>query len=271
MLLNDCHISFCNLSHRKDRLTHMENELKRVGIAATRFESLRPADVIDKIEPARRLQVMQKRTPGAIGCHFSQVGIMKEALEGKMHAWVMEDDLKFCHDIHERLAHIETWMETHDWDVIWMGGTFHVNPPHWHKGRPLMRDAEITDDPRMVRTYGCFCTYSYIVNAKSIQRVLDGLDHWLDRSMGIDWAMIQMQPDLKTFSYVPGCCKQIDNQSDIGTGITRFSGFKKLGPHWWQGHAGEFNPETYNWHECDPSKTPGSVPHEIINKKSRQA
>lgn len=247
----------------------MEIELKRVGIAATRFESLRPADVIDKIEPARRLSVMQNRTPGAIGCHFSQVAIMMNAVRNQKHAWVMEDDLKFCHDIHERLAYIETWMETHEWDVIWMGGTFHINPPWWHK-LSLRRDAECTDDPRMMRTYGCFCTYSYIVNKDSIQKVLNGLNRWLDKSMGIDWAMIMMQPNLLSYSFVPGCCKQYDNQSDIGKGVTVFSGFKKLGPYWWQGHMNEFDPVAFNWHEADRDKRHPVNKKILIDKRSRQ-
>jgi len=250
MLLDDTLLQYCNLSHRKDRNDHMIKELNRVGLFAERFEGLRPADVKDKIVPAHRVRVMQNRTPGAIGCHFSQVKMMERALEKGKHAWVMEDDLKFCHDLKERLAHIEGFIANHDWDIIWMGATFHVGPPWWHKGAPLRRDAECTEDPRMMRTYGCFCTYSYIVNKDSIQKVLDGLDGWLEKSMGIDWAMIQMQPNLNTFSFVPGCCKQYDNQSDIGKGMTIFSGFKKLGPHWWAGNMDDFNPNTHNWQEA---------------------
>lgn len=249
-LLTDSYVSFVNLKHRKDRLDAMVETLASRGITAVRQEALYPADVIDKIQPASRLQVMQKRTPGAIGCHFSQVAVMQEALRQGKHAWVMEDDLKICADIHERLAHMDRFIAMHPWDILWMGGTFHINPPHWHKGPPLRRDAECTDDPRMMRTYGAFCTYSYIVNRDSIQRVLDGLDYWLDKSMGIDWAMIQMQPSLHTYAFVPGCCTQYDNRSDIGKGMTIFSAFKKLGPYWFAQHASDFDPTTYNWHEA---------------------
>lgn len=249
-LLTGSYISFVNLDHRKDRLEKMVEVCERRGIPAVRTRGLYPADVTDNIVPAHRLRVMQNRTPGAIGCHFSQVSIMEEALKQKKHAWVMEDDLRICPDIHERLAHMEGFIKTHPWDILWLGGTFHVHPPHWHKGPPLARDAECTDDPRMMRTYGAFCTYAYIVNRESLAIVLEGLDRWLDKSMGIDWAMIQMQPHLNTYAYVPGCMTQYDNMSDIGKGMTRFSGFKKLGPYWFANHLEEFDPTKFNWYEA---------------------
>ena len=140
-----------------------------------------------------------------------------------------------------------------------MGATFHVRPPHWHKDT-LGRDAECTDDSRMIRTYGAFCTYAYIVNNKSLATVLEGLDRWLPKSMGIDWAMIQLQPHLYTYAYVPGCCIQRDGKSDIGyvkhkeggrgPGFTKFSGFAKLGPYWFANYSNEFDPTTFNWGEA---------------------
>jgi hypothetical protein len=249
-LIGDSYISFVNLDHRKDRLEKMVEKCAERGIPAVRTRGLLPNEVIDKIVPAHRVEVMRKRTPGAIGCHFAQVSIMEEALKQGKHAWVMEDDLRICRDIKERLLYMEGFCNTRLWDILWLGGTFHVNPPHWHTKSPLCRDAECTDDPRMMRTYGAFCTYAYIVRRESVSRVLAGLDRWLDRSMGIDWAMIQLQPELYTYAYVPGCMTQYDNMSDIGRGMTNFSGFKKLGPYWYQKHAEDFDPTTFDWHEA---------------------
>ena len=210
-------------------------------------------------DPAR-VEVMRKRTPGAIGCHFSQVKIMAEALNRRKHAFVMEDDLVFCSDFQKRIAYIEKFTATHDWDIIWLGGTFHINPPYWDIKRrkredrmlsiPNGRDAELTDDPRMIKTYGCFCTYAYIVRDCRIGKVLAGLDRVLDRSMGIDWAMIENQPQWQTFAFVPGCICQYDNKSDIGNGVTYFSGFAKLGPYWFQDRMEQFDPAKFNWHEA---------------------
>ena len=64
-------------------------------------------------------------------------------------------------------------------------------------------------------------------------------------SMGIDWLFILLQPYLKTFAFVPGCVKQMDNLSDIGQGITRFSGFAILGPHWFRDRMTDFNYENF--------------------------
>lgn len=243
-LIQESYISFVNLNHRKDRLQRMVDSLREVGIMAERTPGRLPSEFpVDK-----KTQVMRNRTPGAIGCHYSQVSIMEKALAMGKHAWVMEDDLIFCKDFMMRLRHMERFCESHSWDILWLGGTFHINPPHWHK--ELGRDAEVTEDPRMIRTLGAFCTYAYIVNLNSLELILSGLESLVEVSMGIDWAMIQLQPQLQTFAFVPGCITQYDNQSDIGKGVTRFSGFAKLGPYWYQDWMQDFDPKEYNWHEA---------------------
>lgn len=244
-LIQDSYISFVNLAHRTDRLKRMEKNLAAVGVPAVRTPGMLPSEY--KGDPAR-VEVMRKRTPGAIGCHFSQVKIMEEALRQQKHAWVMEDDLDFCADFKSRIPIFERFLESRPWDIFWMGGTVHIHEVWWHKN--LGFDASRTDDPRVIRTYGAFCTYAYLVNRDSISRILDMLDQLLDRSIGIDWAMIQMQPKLQTFMMLPGAVKQMDNRSDIGKGDTIFSNFKKLGAHWWAENMDDFNPETYDWGFC---------------------
>lgn len=245
---------YINLNHRKDRLAAMEQSLKAVGLEATRLPGILPSQLD---VPFYKIQVMLARTPGAAGCHYSQIGAMQLALEQGKDAFVMEDDLVFCSDFKERMEYIATWMQGNEWDVFWLGGTYHVNPPYWHTGRnpqlpgtSMRRDAERTQDPRIIRTYGCFSTYAYIVNAKSIEKVLGLLDAYVHESMGIDWLFIKLQPQLKTFAFAPGLIKQYDNKSDIGNGITYFSGFSKLGAYWWQDRAEQFDPNTFNWAEA---------------------
>lgn len=259
MLKNNLYASFVNLDHRKDRLDHMLNELSRVGITATRTRGRLPSE-FNLDDP--KLQTMRSRTPGAIGCHFSQVRVMELALLSGQHAFVMEDDLIFCSDFKERLDYISNWAEDKEWDVIWFGGTFH-SPAFWHPVGPsrmrpncsanIGKDVEPTEDPRMVRTYGAFSTFAYIVNVNSIRKIMDLFDAHLHESIGIDFLFIKIQPQLKCYAFVPGCAKQIDNQSDIGTGITRFSGFSKLNGteensrYWFQDRMDQFNPATYQW------------------------
>lgn len=235
----DSYISFVNLDHRGDRLVHMLKELSKIDIRAERTRGFYPEEVK---QPEYKLRVMKNRTPGAIGCHYSQIEIMSKALLNGKHAWVMEDDLIFCDDFNERLKLIEQFLDSTEWDVFWFGGTYHLNAT-WHKNPhpndmrqctcSLDKDYEFIDD-FFVRTYGCWGTYCYLVNNKSLLKVLDFLDAHVHESMGIDWLFILMQPHIKAYAFNPGCVKQMDNKSDIGNGMTYFSGFETLGPHWFQ-------------------------------------
>jgi len=260
MLLDDCYIAYVNLAHRTDRRERMEKELERVGIKAERFDAIRTRD---HQWDHNKWGTMLRRTPGACGCYASQMGVMQKALSVNKHAFVMEDDLDICSDFHERIEYFEKYLDGKNWDIIWLGATVHIGPPHWYTGHnPLLpgidlgRDADRTDDPRILRTLACFCTYAYIVNKNSIEQVLGTLESQIPTSIGIDYSMIRMQPMLKTYCLLPGAVKQIDNLSDIGTGITRFSGFSKLNGsiensrYWWQDKITDFDPATFNFVEC---------------------
>lgn len=259
MLLDNCYSAYINLLHRTDRNEHMVREISRIGIPAKRFAAIdtnfrnfHPFE----FDP-QKVRKMLIRTPGAIGCHYSQVSLMKVAETTGLHAFVMEDDLVFCSDFLKRMEYIENFLIGKKWDIIWLGGTFHINPAVWHTGRnpelrgsAIGRDAECTEDPRILRTYGAWSTYAYIVNHKSILKILDLLDAHISESMGIDWLMIKIQPQLMTYAFVPGCVKQMDNESDIGKGITYFSRFSTLGPYWWQDRMEDFNASAFNWAEA---------------------
>jgi GR25 family glycosyltransferase involved in LPS biosynthesis len=251
--------SYLNMDQRLDRRDHMERELKRVGINAERRAGL-PPSAYNLEHP--KYAAMVNRTPGAIGCYEGQMAIMREALKRGQDAMILEDDLVFCSDFTGRLQYIDLWTAGREWDVIWLGATFH-SPAFWHRkgesgmrpncSRQLGKDCETTDDPRMIRTYGAFSTHAYIVNVNSIQKVLDELDRQMPTSIGIDYSFIRMQPNMKAFSFVPGCVKQIDNESNIGTGITRWSGFLKLNgtfensAYVWQDRMCDFDPSKFNW------------------------
>lgn len=256
MLLDDSYISFVNLDHRLDRLRHMNEQLSKVGIRAVRQRGI-PWKEADFGDP--KYATMMNRTPGALGCHLSQVEVMKKALEIDCHAWVMEDDIIFCEDFHERLAHMDNFLQgVEDWDVMWLGASFH-SPAFWHKHgqsgmRPdcsaqLGKDVETTDDPRIVRTYGAYITFAYIVNVKSIQKILNLFDEHIHTSIGIDWLFIKLQPQLKCYAYVPGSVMQMDNVSDIGQGVTMWSGQLRNGAYVFQQRKEYFDPLTFNFNQ----------------------
>jgi len=263
-MLSNLYASFVNLDSRPDRLAHMNEQIKRVNLPITRTRGIPWREVEANRED---IDVMLKRTPGAIGCHFSQMSVVREAYNQKKHALVLEDDVIFCEDINLRLEYIDLWADKNDWDIIWLGASFHVNPPFWHpqgysKMSPncsanLGYDAKVTDDPHMIRTYGAFCTFAYIVNYKSMDKIFALFDRHLKTSIGIDWLYIKLQPQLKCFSFVPGCTRQMDNRSDIGNGDTIWSGFLKLNGTYensayvYQERMTDFDPTKFNWNEAN--------------------
>ncbi len=252
----DCYTSFINLDHRTDRLQHMHCQLLKAGINAERTRGIYPYEQEITMKSLAYGKMLE-RTKGAAGCHHAQLSVMKKALELGKSAFVMEDDLIFCSDFQQRMESLQNYINMYDsnFDVLWLGGTVHINPPEWHtglhpdlKGIPVIgKDAEKTHDPRIIRAYGAFCTYAYIVNYRNLEKVIKLLESNVHRSMGIDWLFIYLQPQLKTYMYLPGCVKQMDNPSDIGTGVTTFSGFSKLGDYWYQDKKEDFDPKTINW------------------------
>ena len=102
----ECYMRYINLSHRKDRLGHMMSELWRVNLPASRFEAIKTSE--HSWDP-NKYGVMLRRTPGAVGCFESQLSVMKQALDYGKSAFVMEDDLIFCTDLHKRLDYAEAF------------------------------------------------------------------------------------------------------------------------------------------------------------------
>lgn len=241
MILDDCYIGFLNIDYRTDRLIHIQSEFIKAGIKAERTRGKLPKE-FDLNDP--KLKVMKNRTAGAIGCHYGQVEIMQKALQLNKHAFVFEDDVILCSDFQERMAMADEFLKYKDWQIFWLGGTYHYPDGWWHKKGhsvdlpqcdcTLGVDAEPTEHPNFMRTYGTFSTHCYIVNNKFIEPLLEFLEANVHLSMGIDWLMILLQPKINTYAPNPGMAIQMDNRSDIGNGVTYFSGFKMLGNHWYK-------------------------------------
>lgn len=238
-LLDDCYVGYLNMEHRNDRLAHINAEFKKAGLKGVRTEGRKP-ETFDLNDP--KLQVMKNRTSGAIGCHYGQVEIMQKALEKKKHAFVFEDDVILCDDFQGRMAMAEDFLKEKDWQIFWLGGTYHYPEAWWHKvghsedlqqcNCTLGVDAAPTEHPNFMRTYGAFSTHCYIVNKDFIFTLMMFLEANVHQSMGIDWIMILLQPKIHTYAPNPGMAIQLDNQSDIGVGFSKFSGFAMLGSHW---------------------------------------
>lgn len=256
----DCYTAYINLDHRVDRNTKMVKELERVGINAVRQRGMYPEEYTGDQQKAKKMREYNSKG-GAIGCHYSQVRVMEKALEMGMDAFVLEDDVVFATDVKERLAYAEKYLADKEWDIFWLGGTYHLNPPVWHDefhtnpdlsfcDCKLNRDVELTDDPRIVRTYGIWSTYAYIVNYDSLPKILKMLDDNVHLSHSIDWLFIYLQPRLKTYAFVAGMAKQYDNPSNIQHGDMKFSEFSRLGIYWFSDKMDDVNPSSINWAEA---------------------
>lgn len=258
--LEDCYVSYLNLDIRPERKIHIENELIRIGINAERTRGKLPNEY-DLADP--KYSVMLNRTPGAIGCWMGMREMMMEAIKRNKHCFIFEDDVVLSTDYKERLNYMANFFEGQDWDIWWGGALFHCRPPHWHSGHGFLlngsnvgKDAEQTDDVRVMRTYGCFSTHNWLIKRESVKKVMYLLDGIMHRSIGIDHACIILQPQLLTYTFVGGSAKQIDNLSNIGTGITMYSNFSKLNgsiensAYWFTDKINDFNPENFDWAEC---------------------
>lgn len=237
---------YVNLASRHDRDEHAQAQFARHGLAARRFEAYTP-DQWDGIEE----NVARMRpTPGAIGCYMSQREITRTVQDTDRVVAVCEDDVLFSDDLCDRLQYIQDNFDK-PWDVFWLGSTYHINPPVWHKDT-LGKDFEQTDIKHIHRAYGLWGTYAYLVNGRSVTKILNLFDRNLHRSRGIDDLYIMLEPELNTYCFTPGMAFQIDGPTNIGVGgdgWTRFSHFHNLGPYVFSKRLEDFDYDNFDWHE----------------------
>lgn len=250
--LKNCYTKYINLDHRVDRRNHMENELAKYDIVAERYPAIKTSE--RKWDPNKIKTMKKYGREGTIGCYYSQLECMQSAVGLNKDVFIMEDDLIFCSDINERMKEIEIFLNNNIWDIFWLGSTVHINPCVWHSGNHpellgshLGKDAEPTNNPRIMRTYGCWSTYAYVINKDSLNKIIYLLDSNISEMGAIDKLFIKLQPQLYTYSYIPGCVKQLDGYSDIINTINQFSFFSTLGGHWWQDKKENFNPNNIIW------------------------
>jgi len=237
---------YVNLAERTDRREHAERQFAKHGLPVRRFEAFKPHEWPGPTEAVAKM----RPTPGAIGCYQSQTHLMRTVQGTNRIVGICEDDVLFCDDLCARLEYISATFNR-DWDIFWLGSTYHINPPVWHKN-DLGRDFEQTDIKHIHRTYGIWSTYAYLVNGLSVRKILELFARNVHRARGIDDLAIMLQPELQTFCFTPGMAFQIDGRTNIGVGgdgMTRFSHFYKLGPYVFTKRLEDFDYDNFNWAE----------------------
>jgi glycosyl transferase family 25 len=188
-LLSKC--LFINLEERKDRLKHVTEQLKTIGISGERVTAV-------------------KTKMGAIGCTMSHIKCLEMALERNYeNVFICEDDILFvCPNALNKL--IENFNRTvQEWDVCIIGG---------NNGRPF----KLVNDG-CLQVFNCQTTTGYIVQRhyfeiliknfrESVQKLIHSNDvtrHALD----IYWKKLQQKG--KWFLLTPIMAVQKEGYSDI--------------------------------------------------------
>jgi GR25 family glycosyltransferase involved in LPS biosynthesis len=124
-------------------------------------------------------------------------------------ALILEDDVIFCDNIHEKFnAYID--QVPSDWDILLFGGN------HQH-----MRYVISENLHRVFRTYAL---HAYGVNKKAYNTILDYMNECIsmskdikptDHSLAADWYMSDLQPKLNVYCFNPHIAWQMDDFSDI--------------------------------------------------------
>lgn len=188
------HTFFINLESRKDRLNHVKNELKKLGIEGERFNAV-------------------KMNNGAIGCTLSHIKCLELAKERNYpQIFICEDDITFLKPkvLLESLHKFEKSENGKDWDVIIIGGN--NCPPY------------INIDDYAIRVSNCQTTTGYIVNnnyyntlisnfRESVKNLLKNPENVKEYAIDIYWKKLQFED--KWYMIIPATVIQKEDYSDI--------------------------------------------------------
>ena len=184
---------YINLEHRTDRLEHVQNELKKIGIKGERFNAI-------------------KTKSGAVGCTLSHIKCLELAKERNYEeVFICEDDITFTNP-KLFLENLQKFCNNDDimWDVLIIGGN---NVPPYKQYYDYC-----------ARIFNCQTTTGYIVKQDFydiiIKNFKEGLFNLMKnpenkREYAIDiyWKKLQME----NFWYMitPPTVTQYTNYSDI--------------------------------------------------------
>jgi GR25 family glycosyltransferase involved in LPS biosynthesis len=191
------HLYYINLDHRTDRKSHVEEQLKKIGIrteSVQRFSAIKPAN-----------------GNGAIGCTMSHLRCLQQAKEaGWDHVCIVEDDIEFL-DPQLFLKQMNQFLENHPiWDVVLIGGN---NVPPYQK-----------IDTTCVRVQSCQTTTGYLVKSHYFDTLIKNIKEGLGLLIrnpekhvlyAIDKYWFQLQREDHWYLIIPLTVTQRADYSDI--------------------------------------------------------
>lgn len=225
-----------SLKDRSDRREWVDSHLPKFGI------NYKYHDALKNNENYKYLKFSPNYKSGGIGCTTTHYDLLKN-YSGTKILGVFEDDVQLSEDFLDRFKYIEENFNL-EWDMFFLSSFYHLNDDksRWHN----TGDFEFTNIKYIHRVYGSFCTHSYLVNPKSIDKILSLMEENMSKSHAIDHLYILIQPQLNCYSFTPGMATQIISTSDIDHKVKDQSEFEKIvGRHYFANKLEDFNYDEY--------------------------
>ena len=184
-----------NLRKRKDKLTHMLEQFKKLDLDS--FKIIRGID-------GQKLKSNESDVrKGEIGCLKSHISVLQDAIDrGYEKIAIFEDDIIFCDDFENRFEYFSKNVPN-DWEIMYLG----VNLP------PILTPVTMIKPMifRVWKSKGCF---AMILNNRNglFQNIID-----ISKSeeKTIDTYIETMFPKIKAYAFLPTFVKLLDIKSDI--------------------------------------------------------
>lgn len=234
--IEDINFYCINLQYREDRKNWIIQHFNDFGFPYQFYKAKTHFDNV------YNLHFTEKYSLGNIGCFLSHYDLIKNYKDNKI-LGIFEDDALLCEDFFKRFDYINQNFNL-EWDIFFMSSFYHLNTDdkRWHK----FGDYEKTSIKYIHRTYGSFCTHSYLVNPKSINKIINLMDINLKESYAIDHLYILIQPLLKCYAFTPGMVTQRADISDICQIYKDQSQFEEIcGKHYFVNNLNNFNYDEY--------------------------
>ncbi len=194
------HGYYINLEHRTDRKTHVEGQLKTLGVSLERFNAIRMNN-------------------GAIGCTMSHLKCLQQA---KVNNWeytvIVEDDITFTKTELFKTQLDKFLKSGIHWDVILLAGN---NVPPYEKHGDFC-----------IKVSKCQTTTGYIVKQSYIDTLIENFKTGLNLLLrfpdkhilyAIDKYWFQLQQKDKWFLIIPPTVIQRPDYSDIEEKHTNYT------------------------------------------------
>jgi len=187
------HAFYINLETRPDRKSHVEAQLKTVGIQAQRFNAIKLAN-------------------GALGCSLSHLKCLETAkANGLDHLLIVEDDILFTNTELFKKQINKFFVNHPNFDVALIAGN---NMPHYKK----------MDDETCVKVTRCQTTTGYLVKSHYYDTLIQNFKEGIKKLMrepdnhtlyAIDKHWFQLQEKDNWYLIVPLTVIQREDYSDI--------------------------------------------------------